>query len=105
MGIQIDIPPGDTLSRPPLFPQDADESLFTLPELQKAISKLKKRKAPGPDGIPNEAFMLLDAQGELLLLDMYNETLTKCNVPSTWTEARVVNIFTQMLPTTDLYPC
>ena len=37
--------------------------------------------------------MLLDAQGELLLLDMYNETLTNCNVPSTWTEARVVNIF------------
>ena len=37
--------------------------------------------------------MLLDAEGELLLLDMYNETLTKCHIPSTWTEARVDNIF------------
>ena len=69
------------ISTEPLFPPDDDEPPFTLRELQAAIAKLKKNKASGPDGVPNELFSLLDADGEIMLLDMYNDTLTSQTIP------------------------
>ena len=77
----------------PLFPQDEPESIFTLKELQQAISRLRKNKAAGPDGVPNELFSLLDSDGERALLDMYNDTLNNNNIPDSWTEATVASIF------------
>ena len=50
-------------SRPHLFPAQRDEGHFTLVDLQKVLSKLKQRKAPGPDEVSSELFAALDAQG------------------------------------------
>ena len=41
-------------SREALYPTLGDEPLFTVAELTDAMAQLKKRKASGPDGIPNE---------------------------------------------------
>ena len=51
---------------PSLYPSEAEEQLFTIAELETALSKLKKNKAPGPDQIPNERYSLLDSEGEPL---------------------------------------
>ena len=60
----------DTLNaRRQLRPQVSDHNSFTLEELQSAINKLKKNKAPGPDSVPSELFMLLDDETIILLLD------------------------------------
>ena len=85
-----------------LFPPDEDETPVTLRELQAGIAKLKRNKASGPDGVPNELFTLLDADGELKLLDMYNETLNSQTIPPSWTEATVVNIFKGKGKNTDI---
>ena len=37
-----------------------DTSPPTMEELQQVIKKLKRRKAPGPDGIPTELIKELD---------------------------------------------
>ena len=64
-----------------------------LGELQIALSKLKANKAPGPDGILNEYFQLIDATVETRLLQLYNETLISETTPPSWSEARIVSIF------------
>ena len=61
--------------RPQLHDTTPDSDPFTLEELQKALSKLKSNKAPGPDGTLNEYFQLIDHQVETKLLTLYNETL------------------------------
>ena len=90
---RLTTPPVVNEEREALHPQDSDEPPFILVELQRAIAKLKKNKAPGPDGVPNEVFQLLDADGEIALLNLYNDTLRTQDVPSSWTEARVVSIY------------
>ena len=62
----------------PLRPHSQDHQPFTLKELAEAINKLKKRRAPGPDHIANELFLLLWSSGE---------------VPTNWKEAIVVSIY------------
>ena len=66
---------------------------FSQEELQTVLASLKKNKAPGPDGLPNELFQLLDHTAELALLDVYNEIRSKRDMPQEWLEARVVTIF------------
>ena len=43
-------------SRPHLFNTQSDEERFTLVDLQKVLSRLKQRKAPGPDEVSSELF-------------------------------------------------
>ena len=50
-----------------------DETPFTIEDLQTALVKLKKRKAPGPNHTANELFMLLDDDNQRLLLEFYNK--------------------------------
>ena len=79
--------------RPPIRPQRPNEQDFTLADLHAAIAKIKKNRAPGPDGIPAELFTLLDRDGELELLALYNEVWHTTEIPTHWTEATVVSIF------------
>ena len=78
---------------PNIFEQAPEEPLFTIAELQTALTKLKKNKAPGPDGITNELYGLLDTEGELNLLQLYNDILTTPQIPEEWYLATVVSIF------------
>ena len=70
-----------------------DHNYFTLEELQTSIGKLKACKAPGPDGILNELFMLLDDQNSLKLLEFYNSIWERGSVPNECKEAIVVSIY------------
>ena len=79
--------------RPALHTQVAELGPFSQEELQTVLASLKKNKAPGPDGLPNELFQLLDHTAELALLDVYNEIRNKRDMPQEWLEARVVTIF------------
>ena len=77
----------------PLFTPDDDCSPFTMQDLQTALSKLKRNKAPGPDSVPNELFLLFDRDLEIELLAFYNKVLLNGIVPDDWKEATVVSIF------------
>ena len=71
----------------------SDHTSFSLEDLQGAINKMKKRKAPGPDTAINELFMLLDDHNSLILLDFYNRIWERGEVPNSWKEAIVVSIY------------
>ena len=73
---------------------DSEESIpeimtqkLSMGELQKAIRKLKKKKSPGPDGITNEMLMHLPQASLQKLLDIFNLTWEKGDVPQQWKEA------------------
>ena len=57
------------------------------------MARLKKNKAPGPDGLVNELILLLDREGEKELLKIYNHCWLQGEFPDTWAQAFVVSIF------------
>ena len=79
---------------PPLYNRDTvDPGYFTMEELQTALSKLRARKAPGPDGIRPELLLLLDSYGESQLLDLYNTCWATRTIPNEWKEASVITFY------------
>ena len=80
-------------NRPPLRPTKPDQGDFKLEDLQEAIGKIKKGKAPGPDGLVGELFQMLDHTAEAELLQLYNDLRKNPKIPKSWLEARVVAIF------------
>ena len=70
----------------------AETPLFTIEELERHIVNLPKRKAPGPDGIPNEILTLVYKSHPNLLLDLYNACLQQGVFPHRWKMARLVLI-------------
>ena len=79
--------------RPQLRDTVEDEPPFTILELREVLYQQKTKKASGPDNIEVEILQLLDAEGEHLLLDVYNEAWMSGTIPHSWTEAWVVSIF------------
>ena len=47
------------MNREPIYDKAPDEAPFTREDLRTVLGKLKKQKAPGPDGLANELFMAL----------------------------------------------
>ena len=76
-----------------LRPSVSDHNSFSLEELQSAIQKLKRNKAPGPDQVTNELFLLLDDDSTQVLLEFYNKIWEAGVVPNDWKEAIVVSIY------------
>lgn len=66
--------------------------LFSLEELERAIQTLKTKRAPGPDGIPNEVLKEVFKQNPDLLLKMYNKSLEQGIFSDSWKVARLVLI-------------
>ena len=79
-------------NRANIYDQAPDEAPFTIMDLHEALGKLKKRKAPGPDGMVNELFLALDREGEEIFLGIYNDAWEQGNTPQNWGEATVVTI-------------
>ena len=79
--------------RAPLRPQRADEVKFTMEELEGALGKLKRNKAPGPDKVSNELLLMMDPQTKTLLLGYYNQIWEYGEATETWKEAVVVSIY------------
>ena len=66
--------------------------LFTMAELQKAISRLKSKKSPGPDEISNEMLINLCSAAKVKLLEIFNLSWEKGQVPQIWREAITIPI-------------
>ena len=81
------------LGRPQIHHTRPEQGDFTLEELQQVIASLKAKKAPGPDGVPNKLYKLLDQEAELALLQTYNQIRNNLTIPPGWLEAKVVTIF------------
>ena len=50
---------------------------FTMKELNAAIKKLKRDKAPGPDGLPTDFFKELDYLNKVYILSILNKWWTE----------------------------
>ena len=68
-------------------PTDIMTNPLTLQELEKVLSKLKKNKSPGPDGITNEMLTHLSTASRLKLLEIFNLTWEEGRLPQIWKEA------------------
>ena len=65
---------------------------FSIQELNKAILKLKNKKAPGPDGICNEMIKHLSNHAKEHLLKIYNQSWKSGIYPQCWKEAIIIPI-------------
>ena len=68
------------------------QKCLTMKELKKAVNKLKKKKAPGPDNITNEMLQHLGNTALQKLLDIYNLSWKKGELPQIWKEANMIPI-------------
>ena len=68
------------------------EYKITMPELRKAIKKLKKKKSPGPDNITNEMIQHLGNTALQKLLDIFNLSWNSGQVPQCWKEAIMIPV-------------
>ena len=57
---------------------------FTTKELNYAIKKLKRKKATGPDNIPNEIFIEADQETKLIYLQNFNNISQTMEIPQQW---------------------
>lgn len=68
-----------------------DGIIFMSPsEVRKAAVHLKKRKAPGPDGIPNAALSMLPKKATVTLTRLFNGILRTGCFPTTWKHGKVI---------------
>lgn len=74
------------------------DSDFTIIEINKAIKKLARYKAPGNDGIPNEIWRASMAEFKEELLYSLNQILQKEIIPENWSETVIVPLFKKNNP-------
>lgn len=65
---------------------------FTMEEVDNVIQRMKKNKAPGPDGIKAEILQALSEQITPKLTDLFNVCLKKGKFPNIWKRADVIII-------------
>ena len=74
-------------------PDTVDPGYFTMVELQDAISKIRKNRAPGPDNIRGDLIKLLNYYGEIQLLDIFNQCWKEKRIPQGWKDAIAVSFY------------
>ena len=77
------------------------EDNFTLAELNKAMKKLKRRKAPGEDKVHNEMLINLGETGRQAILCLFNMTLKSGTIPKAWRNAVISPILKKGKPQED----
>jgi hypothetical protein len=70
----------------------APAEMFTEEELEVAVGRLAKRKAPGPDGIPPEAVRTATRMAPRVILAVMNGALEGRTFPERWRRAKLVLI-------------
>jgi ribonuclease HI len=73
-------------------PPPSMTSVFTMAELNDAITRLKIKKAPGKDGVCNEMIKHLGPAARQKLLELFNQSWNKGVFPSAWKEAIIIPI-------------
>lgn len=76
-----------------LDPNSDLDAPITDAELSQAIKKLKPRKAPGFDGIPNEVYKTIAIRHKSGLLHLLNNILENGRVPEDWCKIIISPIF------------
>ena len=66
---------------------------FAMEELDYVISRLKEKKAPGPDEVRAEIILLLNYWGQQELLKIFNRCFREQKVPKSWKKALIVSIY------------
>ena len=78
----------------PIFPEVCmNTGPFTEQELMTALSRLKNRKAPGPDRLPAEIWKYAPRTVHRALLAHVNKALSEASAPTSWKIADIVMIF------------
>ena len=70
-----------------------DEPEFSNQEIIKVIQNLKPGKAPGPDGIPNEAMKAADRQTLQIFRNETNKILKSMTIPQQWKEGSLKRLY------------
>ena len=66
---------------------------FSAKELDTVISKLKRRKATGPDNIPNEIFLEADKETKEIYLEHYNSINETMEIPEEWQKGNIKRLY------------
>ena len=62
-------------------------------DVERALKKMKKGKAVGPDEIPVEVWKCLGAEGTKWLTKLFNQILTSEEMPAEWRASTLIPIF------------
>ena len=73
--------------------QNTTNIKITMKELNTAIQKLKSKKAPGPDDIPNEILIHADEQVKKIIINQFNEITETQKIPHQWQHSNIVRIY------------
>ena len=65
---------------------------FSLVEIRKALKKLKKGKAQGPDGIIAEMLKSASPPLEKILMLMFNRIFSNAEFPDEWRTGNIINL-------------
>lgn len=68
------------------------EKAITVKEVLKAIDKVKRNKAPGPDGIIAEIYKIYKEELVLHLLVLFRQCKDEGIIPGSWKEAKILII-------------
>ena len=74
----------------PTVPEDGSCSNFKLAELERAIAKMKKKGAAGPDDIPPTFLKALGPSGLAELLAIFNVSFNSADCPQIWRNAIII---------------
>ena len=66
---------------------------ITTEEVKKAIRKLKRKKATGPDSIPNEIFIEADNTTIEVYTKVMNKLLTNESMPEKWKKGLIKRLY------------
>ena len=83
-------------------PSDTTIPLFTLEELKSAITKMRRKGAPGPDNIPPAFLKELGPIALNELLEICNISLRTAECPQGWRDAIIIPLLKAAKPPSDL---
>ena len=66
---------------------------FTIQDLNEVIGKLKKKKAAGPDKLPNEIFTEADQEVRKIYLENFNNINQTMEIPKEWQEGEIKRLY------------
>ena len=66
---------------------------FTMEEMNKAIKGIKRKKAVGPDQIPNELFIEANYETKKILLQNLNEISETMKIPEEWQLGEIIRLY------------